>query len=49
MNEQARDFIHGMEDEGVSPSDDGTSQWALTLALATFVGHTESKEITSNK
>jgi len=36
VNEQTRDFIHGMEDEGVPPGDDGTSQWALSLAPMTI-------------
>jgi hypothetical protein len=33
VNEETRDFVHGVEDERVSPGDDCASQWALSLAL----------------
>ena len=32
VNKQTRDFIHGVEDERISPGDDGTGQWALSSA-----------------
>jgi len=32
VNEKTGDFIHGVEDERISPGDDGTGQWALSSA-----------------